>query len=83
MNDIVSYVIILRGILDESEIRPASPVEISVKPAGCESEKPADGSSLTGVTELRVCADQAGLVGLLRYLHGKGFVLLAVQRGDK
>jgi hypothetical protein len=34
----------------------------------------------TATTLFSVCTDQSGLIGLLRHLHARGLVLLAVQR---
>jgi len=38
----------------------------------------ADGSHVTRLSE--IVMDQAGLVGLIRRLHGLGFVLLSIRR---
>jgi hypothetical protein len=66
MNDTCTYLIQLRGVVDESEINVQSPLHTTVEPQG------------TAATLLTVRTDQSGLVGLLRHLHGRGFVLLSV-----
>jgi hypothetical protein len=67
MNDTCTYLVQLRGVVDEGEINAMSPLHATAEPAG------------TAATLLTVCTDQSGLVGLLRYLHGRGFVLLSVR----
>lgn len=68
MNDTCIYRIELRGQVDEREINMMSPIQVTVEPAG------------GGATPLTTCTDQAGLIGLLRHLHGLGFVVLAMTR---
>ncbi len=68
MNDKCTYHIQIRGQVDESEINAMSPSQITVEQAG------------TDATLFAVRTDQSGLVGLLRHLHGLGFVLLSVSR---
>lgn len=41
-------------------------------------ETPADGSQTTTFTN--IVMDQAGLVGLIRRLHGRGIVLISVRQ---
>jgi len=67
MNDIGTYYIQLRGQVDEDEINATSPLRVTV-------ERPNQAATL-----LTVRTDQSGLVGLLRHLHGLGFVLLSVN----
>ncbi len=59
------YHLHIAGQVAESDIIPFSPPGALVEPAG------AAGTTLT------VRTDQSGLVGLIRQLHGLGFVLLA------
>ncbi len=70
MNDICTYHIQLRGQVDEGEINAMSPVQIAVV------------RDDQAATLLTVCTDQSGIVGLLRHLHGLGFVLVSVSRAD-
>jgi hypothetical protein len=70
MNGICTYLIQLRGQLDEGEINPMSPLQMTVVQAD------------TSATLLTVCSDQCGLIGLMRHLHGLGFVLVSVRRVD-
>ena len=77
MNDKCTYHIQLRGQVDEGDINATSPLQITV--ALAETNK---GDSRSG-TLITVCTDQSGLVGLLRHLHGLGFVFLSVSRVDK
>jgi hypothetical protein len=68
MNDIWTYFIQLRGQVDENEINAMSPLQMTVKRVDAAS------------TLLTVYTDQSGLIGLMRHLHGLGFVFLFVKR---
>ena len=65
MIDLRLYRIHIAGQVTEGDIVAFSPPGTTIEPAG------EAGSILTART------DQSGLVGLLRHLHGLGFVLLA------
>ena len=68
MHDTCTYQIQLRGRMDARDLDAGSPLQIAqVREAGEH-------------TLLTVYADQSALVGLLRHLHGRGFVLMSVQR---
>ena len=67
MNDICTYLIQLRGQVNESDLNAMSPIQMTVVRV--------DTASMLFI----VCTDQSGLVGLLRHLHGRGFVLLSVH----
>jgi hypothetical protein len=71
MNDVCTYLIQLRGQVDEGEINARSPLQMTVVRADPDA------------TLLTVGTDQSGLIGLMRHLHGLGFVLLAVSRIEK
>jgi len=66
MNSCV-YHIQLRGQVDEEEVNAMSPLFL-VQEEGD-----------TAVTQFSVDTDQSGLVGLLRHLHGLGFIFLSVN----
>lgn len=66
MNDSNTYLIQLRGQVDEGEINAASPVQMTM------TRGDKDGTLFT------VHADQSGLVGLLRHLHGRGLVFVSI-----
>ena len=71
MNDLGMYHIQLRGAVDEAEVNAMSPLQMTrqrVDAAG---------------TLCSVHTDQSGLVGLLRYLHDRGFLLLSFQRNEQ
>ena len=68
MSEPVSYRIEVRGQVSKNDLEAmgaAQAIEAGVGPVS---------------TTLTLHADQAGLVGLLRQLHGLGLVLLSVQR---
>ncbi len=67
MDDTCTYQILLRGQVDEDDINTASPLHLTVTPAGPDA------------TLVTVQTDQSGLVGLIRHLHGLGFVLLSID----
>lgn len=66
MRDICTYHIEVRDQLDEHAFNAQSPLQIRVLRADKET------------TLFTTCADQSGLIGLLRHLHGQGFVLSSV-----
>lgn len=68
MHDICTYHIELQGQVEEKDLSRMTPTDISV----IQKDSVA--------TQFAIHADQSGLIGLLRHLHGKGFVLLSVTR---
>ncbi len=68
MRDNCTYHIILRGAVDEGEINALGPLQVRVTQIG------------PRCTQLAFSTDQSGLVGLIGYLHGLGFVILSVNR---
>ncbi len=71
MNDVCTYLIRLSGHAVESEINAMSPLAVTVERVE------------QAATVLAACSDQAGLIGLLRHLHGLGFVFLAISRSEQ
>ncbi len=67
MNDLSKYRIQVDGRVDGNELNALSPLEIRVERVEAES------------TWLSVLTDQSGLIGLMRHLHGLGFVFLCVD----
>ena len=65
---ISTYHIQISGAVDEDTFNAKSPLQIKVV------QVDSDATSFT------ICTDQSGLIGLIRHLHGQGFVLLFVQR---
>lgn len=73
MADICAYEIRLRGRMDEDEINALSPLQMALEPAAANpGGQPA--------TLFTVRTDQAGMVGLVRHLHGLGLVILSISR---
>lgn len=70
MDDSCTYFIQLRGQVAADEINTRSPLLLTLV-----NTDPAS-------TRLTVTTDQAGLIGLLRQLHGLGFVILSVNRSQ-
>jgi len=68
MHDICTYHIEVRGQVNENTLNAGSPLEMTVVRRD------------TATTLFTICADQSGLIGLMRHLHGHGFVLLSVTR---
>ena len=68
MHDISIYYIEVKGQVDENAFNATSPVEVAVVKA-----EPA-------ATIFTICADQSGLIGLIRYLHRQGLMLLSLHR---
>jgi hypothetical protein len=68
MEEFQTYHIEVLDRVDEKDIHLLGPLQIT-------------GMQVTaGVTRFAIHTDQSGLIGLLRHLHGRGFVLLSVQR---
>jgi len=70
MNDVFTYQLRLRGRLTADDLNAMSPLTVAV-------EKNEAADSL-----LSVCTDQAGLIGLMRHLHGLGCVFLSVTTAE-
>lgn len=70
MDDLHSYEIEILGRVDEKDLNAAGPRQLTV----------VRGNEVS--TVLAVRTDQSGLIGLLRHLHGRGAVLLAVRSGE-
>jgi hypothetical protein len=68
MQDVHTYHVEVRGRLDERDVNAMGPLQVTA----ARVDKAA--------TVLKVRTDQAGLIGLLRHLHGRGDVLLSVTR---
>ncbi|MGD9099076.1 MAG: hypothetical protein PVF45_01255 [Anaerolineae bacterium] len=68
MQDICTYQIEVRGQVEENDLNAMSPLQMTVVRAD------------TASTLFTICADQSGLIGLIRHLHGRGFVLLSLHR---
>jgi hypothetical protein len=68
MHDICTYQIEVRGQVDEKAFNASSPLQMTVVRVD------------TAATLFTIRADQSGLIGLIRHLHGRGFVLLSVYR---
>lgn len=66
MHAISTYHITVRGCIDQDDLNLMSPLEITVVRAD------------EAATEFTFRADQSGLIGLLRHLHGRGVVFLSV-----
>ena len=68
IDDFCSYQIEVRGRVDENDLNAMGPLQILVNRVLADS------------TLFSVRADQSGLIGLIRHLHGRGVVLLSVCR---
>jgi len=70
MQELCRYHIEIRGKFDQNYFNRTAPYRIAEVHGNPDS------------TRLVIHADQAGLIGLVRYLHQQGFVLLGVQREE-
>jgi len=70
MNDLCTYTIQLHGQVSENEINALAPLQMAVE------------KSAPGATWFTLRTDQSGLIGLMRLLHGLGFVFLSMTRLD-
>lgn len=62
------YHIQLQGQVEEAELNAGTPLTMRVVQVD------------PSATTLTVQTDQSGIIGLLRYLHGQGFMLLSLVR---
>ncbi|MBN2502262.1 MAG: hypothetical protein JXB38_15875 [Anaerolineales bacterium] len=74
MRESSTYQISIHGRVDANDLNAMSPLQMTV------ADVPAKGESAYPATQLTVHADQAALIGLLRHLHARGFVILSVNR---
>jgi len=70
MEDICAYRIEVRGGVDENDLNAMSPLQMTVVQVD------------TAAMIFTVRTDQSGLIGLMRHLHGRGFVFQSVARID-
>lgn len=68
MNYACTYHIQLEGQMAEDAINAVTPLQMTLERID------------TAAALFIVCTDQSGLIGLLRHLHARGFVLLSVYR---
>ncbi len=68
MDDVCIYQIQIYEQMSAAEIERFAPPGLQLAPAG------------NNTTLLSVRSDQAGLIGLIRQLHGLGFTLLSIRR---
>ncbi len=68
MNELCDYHIRLRGQVDEAEINTMSPLHMTTVQTSADA------------TLFTIHTDQSGLIGLMRHLHGLGFVILSIER---
>ena len=67
MSDTGTYHIRVRGQVNEDELNATSPLLMTVVRTDADT------------TLLSVRTDQSGLIGLMRHLHGLGFVFLSIS----
>jgi hypothetical protein len=72
MHDICTYHVEVRGQVDEKTFNATSPLQMTVVRVDADEEHP------YAATLFTIRTDQSGLIGLIRHLHGRGFVLLSV-----
>ena len=66
-----AYLIQLRGQVDVNDLNPLSPHQMTVT-----HMEPA-------ATWVRICTDQAGMIGILRHLHNLGLTLRSVLQEEE
>jgi hypothetical protein len=75
VRDVGYYQIRLAGEVDANEVNAMSPLQVAV-----EALQP--GATPVSTTLMTFCTDQSGLLGLMRHLHGLGFIVLSLTRAD-
>ena len=74
MHEAFIYRIKVRGQVNERDLNAMSPMQVTTIQADADEEH------LCAATLFMIHADQSGLIGLLRHLHGRGLSLLSVSR---
>ena len=67
MNDVYTYQIELQGQVDDNDLNATSPIHMSV----VQADKTA--------SRLSARTDQSGLIGLIRHLHARGYVIMSIN----
>lgn len=73
VDDTCTYQIEVRGQADENDLQVMSLLHLTVVQVN-DKEQP------SASTQLTIRTDQSGLIGLLRHLHARGVMLLAIHR---
>lgn len=68
MDEIYTYRLEVQGRVDEKEFNAMSPMRAVIV------------RSEPGATCFAVSTDQSGIIGLIRHLHRRGFILLSIYR---
>ena len=71
MHDIRTYRVEVLGHIDATAFNATGPLRIAVVRKD------------SAATLFTIRTDQSGLIGLMRHLHGQGFVLLSVHRTER
>jgi hypothetical protein len=66
VHELCTYQIEVQGQVDEIDLNATSPLQVTAVAAD------------TAATQFTICADQSGLIGLVRHLHRRGIVLLSI-----
>ena len=74
MHELCTFHVQVRGRVPESVLNANSPLQMMVVPVDADRERPIESTTVS------ICADQSGLIGLMRHLHGHGFVIWSVYR---
>jgi hypothetical protein len=74
MRESSTYHITIYGRVDAADLNAMSPLQMTVAAVPEEEGRP------YAATRLTIHADQAALIGLLRHLNARGFVILFVNR---
>jgi hypothetical protein len=91
MQTICTYWIEIRGQIREQDLNAMSPLPLKVVGQdhgvtplpplrSVQLTEPAGREHLDIATVLTICTDQAGLIGMMRHLHSRGIVFLAMRR---
>ena len=69
MDNICTYHVKVKGEMEPADLSTSSPLKVAGVSVG------------SAATSFTIRTDQSGLIGMLRYLHGRGFILLSFARG--
>ncbi len=68
MTDVCRYAITILGTVTEEDLNATSPLALSLMEVS------------NNRTQVTLLSDQAGMIGVIRHLHGLGLILLSIDR---
>lgn len=71
MDKMYTYHVAVKGKINPSDLCTSSPLAMEMV------------SETAAATSFTICTDQSGLIGMLRYLHGRSVMILSLFRNEE